>query len=252
MDFSELRHAREQMGLSLRDVADRTKIRAAILDAIDHNDADRLPPPIFTRGFVKAYAREVGLDPQTVARRYFQEPAAAPAGSATKTRDRPVGDGASAPAFPERATSDLITTALIVVAGLLFIVPGFWKPAGPSGPAAPSVEAAAPSATPGTAIDAAVATTGAARTSIVRLELLPQGPCWVEATADGTRVIYRLLNAGDRYALEGFDDLVLKVGDPAVLVFSIDGSPGRQLGPAGRPATVRITRENIRQFVGSP
>jgi cytoskeleton protein RodZ len=245
MDFSELRHARERMGLSLRDVADRTKIRAAILDAIDNNDADRLPPPIFARGFVKAYAREVGLDPQAVAGRYFPEPAAAPAVNAALTRDRSVGNGASA------EPSSLITTLLIVAVGLLFIVPGLRKPAGPSGPAAPSVEVATPSAMRGTAIGAAVATTGSARTSNIRLELRPQGPCWVEATADGTRVIYKLLNAGDRYALEGFDDLVLKVGDPAVLVFSIDGSPGRQLGAAGQPATVHLTRENRRQFVGS-
>lgn len=250
MDPSELRHARERMGLSLRDVADRTKIRAAILDAIENNDADRLPPPIFARGFVKAYAREVGLDPQMVAGRYFPEPAAAPARNAARTRDRSVGDSASAHGFPERATSNLITTALIVAAGLLFIVPGLWKPAGRSEPAAPLIEVAKPSATRGTAIDAAVATTGAARISNVRLELQPRGPCWIEATADGTRVIYRLLNAGDRYALEGFDDLVLRVGDPAVLAFSIDGSPGRQLGAAGQPATVHLTRQNSRQFVG--
>ena len=94
MDPSELRHARERMGLSLRDVADRTKIRAAILDAIENNDADRLPPPIFARGFIRAYAREVGLDPQMVARRYFPEPAAAPARSAASTPNRSVGESA--------------------------------------------------------------------------------------------------------------------------------------------------------------
>jgi cytoskeletal protein RodZ len=62
MDFSELRRARERLGLSLRDIADRTKIRTTILGAIENNDVDHLPPPIFTRGFVKAYAREVSLD----------------------------------------------------------------------------------------------------------------------------------------------------------------------------------------------
>jgi cytoskeletal protein RodZ len=251
MDVSELRQARERMGLSLRDIADRTKIRAAILDAIENNDADRLPPPIFARGFIRAYAREVGLDPQMVARRYFPEPAAAPARSAASTPNRSVGESASAHGFPEPATSNLITTAFIVVAGLLFIVPNLWKPAGRSEPAAPSIEVATPSAARGTAIDAAVATTGSTRTSNIRLELQPRGPCWVEATADGTRVIYKLLNAGDHYALEGFDDLVLRVGEPAALAFSINGSPGRQLGPAGQPATVHLTRENSRQFVGS-
>jgi len=59
------------------------------------------------------------------------------------------------------------------------------------------------------------------------------------------------LNAGDRYALEGYEDLVLKVGDPAALFYTIDGSKGRQLGPAGQPTTVHITRENSRQFVAA-
>ena len=63
MDFSELRHARERLGLSLRDISDRTKIRTSILGSIERNEIDRLPPPIFTRAFVRAYAREVGLDP---------------------------------------------------------------------------------------------------------------------------------------------------------------------------------------------
>ena len=106
-------------------------------------------------------------------------------------------------------------------------------------------------------MEPAVATTGAERPSALRppsppnmrMELQPQGPCWIEATADGSRVIYRLLNAGDRYALEGYEDLVLKVGDPAALLFTIDGSKGRQLGPAGQPTTVHITRENSREFI---
>ena len=63
MEFSELRHARERLGLSLRDISDRTKIRSRSLGSIERNEIDRLPPPIFTRAFVKAYAREVGLDP---------------------------------------------------------------------------------------------------------------------------------------------------------------------------------------------
>jgi hypothetical protein len=64
-------------------------------------------------------------------------------------------------------------------------------------------------------------------------------------------VIYRLLDTGDRYAIEGYEDLVLKVGDPAALAFSLNGSPGRPLGPAGRPTTVHITRGNSHEFTGS-
>ena len=83
----------------------------------------------------------------------------------------------------------------------------------------------------------------------MRIDLEPQGSCWIEATADGERVIYKLLNGGDRYAIEGYEDLILRVGDPSVLVYSINGAKGRPLGPAGQPTTVHITRENSVQFV---
>jgi hypothetical protein len=82
----------------------------------------------------------------------------------------------------------------------------------------------------------------------MRIDLEPQGSCWIEATADGERVIYKLLSGGDRYAIEGYEDLILRVGDPSVLVYSINGAKGRPLGPAGQPTTAHITRENSGRF----
>ena len=254
MDFSELRHARERLGLSLGDIADRTKIRATILGAIENNETDRLPPPIFTRGFVRVYAREVGLDPGR-----FVEPSTnsePPVASAPGDYFGDAGyeDRSDQYNLSERETSSLATAALIVVAGLLFIITDPWTSSAPTaeGTAATAAEA---TATHGTAVDAAVATAGAVasvtRPPNMRLELVPHGPCWVEATADGERVIYKLLDAGDRYAIEGYEDLVLKVGDPAALAYSLNGAAGRQLGPAGQPATVHITRENSREFTQS-
>ena len=87
--------------------------------------------------------------------------------------------------------------------------------------------------------------------SLVRIELLPKGPCWVEATADGNRIVYRLLNAGDRHVIEGHDEVILRVGDPAQFAFTIDGVPGRVFGPAGRPVTVRLTRANAHEFLAA-
>src|SRR5690348_6757444 len=67
---SELARAREQRGLSLADIAARTKISIAALAAIERDEERDLPGGIFTRGFLRAYAREVGLDPGEVVRRY--------------------------------------------------------------------------------------------------------------------------------------------------------------------------------------
>jgi cytoskeleton protein RodZ len=251
MDLSELRHARERLGLSLHDIADRTKIRATVLGAIENNEVDHLPPPIFTRGFVKAYAREVGLDPQAFAETVATPQPPAAAAVDVRAIESSFEDRAERYNLSERETSSLVTAALILVAGLLFILTDPWKPSD-------NTAAAGATATNGTAIHGAVATTGATRPPVplprapnMRIDLAPQGPCWIEATADGERVIYRLLDAGDRYAIVGYEDLVLKVGDPAALGFSINGSKGRQLGAAGQPTTVHITRANSHEFTGS-
>jgi cytoskeletal protein RodZ len=63
-DFgTTLREARERRGITLRQIADHTKISIASLEALERSDASRLPGGIFARSFVRSYADEVGLDP---------------------------------------------------------------------------------------------------------------------------------------------------------------------------------------------
>src|SRR5437867_13203656 len=64
-DFGgRLREARERRGMSLRQIANTTKISVAVLEALERNDVSRLPGGIFGRAFVRSYAVEVGLDPE--------------------------------------------------------------------------------------------------------------------------------------------------------------------------------------------
>src|SRR5262252_8233056 len=65
-DFGrKLREARERRGLSLRQIANATKISVPTLEALERNDITRLPGGIFSRGVVRSYALEVGLDPES-------------------------------------------------------------------------------------------------------------------------------------------------------------------------------------------
>src|SRR5476651_178747 len=61
----KLREARERRGLTLRQIADATKISMITLEALERNDVARLPGGIFSRAFVRSYALEVGLDPES-------------------------------------------------------------------------------------------------------------------------------------------------------------------------------------------
>ena len=65
-----LRHAREQRRLTIGQIADATKISLANLQALEASDYERLPAAVYARGFVRAYAREVGLDPAEMSEQY--------------------------------------------------------------------------------------------------------------------------------------------------------------------------------------
>ncbi len=66
----ELRREREIRGISLKEIADATKISRRFLEAIERNDHKTLPAPVFTRGFVREYARYVGLNIEDMVNRY--------------------------------------------------------------------------------------------------------------------------------------------------------------------------------------
>lgn len=71
-DFgTRLKHAREARGVSLRQIADSTKISVGFLEALERNDIGRLPGGIFSRSFVRSYALEIGVDPEQAVRDFI-------------------------------------------------------------------------------------------------------------------------------------------------------------------------------------
>ena len=66
----KLRQAREDRGLSISEVAEQTRISALYLESIENNDYRVLPGGIFNKGFVKSYAKQVGLDEQEALQDY--------------------------------------------------------------------------------------------------------------------------------------------------------------------------------------
>jgi cytoskeletal protein RodZ len=58
----QLRLAREERGIGLREICEQTRISVHYLEAIEANDYKRLPGGVFNRSFIKAYAKCVGYD----------------------------------------------------------------------------------------------------------------------------------------------------------------------------------------------
>jgi transcriptional regulator with XRE-family HTH domain len=65
-----LRRERELRNLSIEEAANLTKIRGHLLTAIEEDRYEILPPGLYLRGFLMAYAKYLGLDPNDVLLRY--------------------------------------------------------------------------------------------------------------------------------------------------------------------------------------
>jgi len=77
-----LRRERELRAISLEEVAQTTRVPLRTLRALEEDDADALPAEVFVRGFLRAYARSLGLDERPLLERYEaggEEPEAPPA-----------------------------------------------------------------------------------------------------------------------------------------------------------------------------
>ncbi len=66
----KLRQAREARGLSISDIAEQTRISALYLSCIENDDYRTLPGGIFNKGFVKSFAKTVGVDEQEALQDY--------------------------------------------------------------------------------------------------------------------------------------------------------------------------------------
>ncbi|WP_318439300.1 cytoskeleton protein RodZ [Photobacterium leiognathi] len=61
-----LRQAREQLGYSQKDIANRLRLRLSVIDDIENNRFDQAQLATFTRGYVRSYAKYVGLEENAV------------------------------------------------------------------------------------------------------------------------------------------------------------------------------------------
>jgi transcriptional regulator with XRE-family HTH domain len=268
----ELAEARVRSGLSVEELSHRTKISVPTLLSIERNQMGSLPGGLYTRGLLRAYAREVGLDGEAIVRRFRAEVGEsvdaieqldrmAAAANGTRVVERLHSSEIDA-ADRRRAFRNTAIFVFVLLFGGTFYVAGdrithltalrHWA-ARSARPAAANV---AESLTPPAAAEPKpVGTTSAQpaqptdQTSGLRLEIQPRDSCWLSATADGQRVIYRLLNAGERTLVEAKDAVDLRVGDPAAFAFTINGVAAHAPGGAGEAVNIHLTPQNYREFL---
>jgi len=66
-----MRQRRERAQISLGAIAEQTKIKVTLLEAMERDDVSQWPSGIFRRAFIRAYAEAIGLDPDDVVRDFL-------------------------------------------------------------------------------------------------------------------------------------------------------------------------------------
>jgi cytoskeleton protein RodZ len=119
----KLRQAREERGFTLAEVSEQTRISPLYLESIENDDYRILPGGIFNKGFVKSYAKFVGLNEQEALMDYahlLNQDAAAPAADDFKVyRPEVLTDDRSAPSMIPTMIFAVVILALMT-AGILF------------------------------------------------------------------------------------------------------------------------------------
>lgn len=112
-----MRLAREQRGISLREIAERTKFSVRALEALERNDISRLPGGIFSRAFVRSYAAEIGVDPEQTVRDFLDR---FPLDSVTAGSPHVVVDELAPPRARLDPRALVLGTVAVVVAAIVF------------------------------------------------------------------------------------------------------------------------------------
>jgi cytoskeleton protein RodZ len=215
----KLSEARIQLGLSLEQVAERTKVRSDYLEALEAMNTKLLPGRAYAIAYLRSYARALGLDEDAIVDQYQAESALSREDARPQIR--------TPDSRPARERPWLAAAMLGLVAG------GFvaWRAVEPSPrPAADELRVAVDGAGPWLGFDAPSSAMAAA---LRTLEVRAVTPARLEVRgADGTVFFYGELQAGQAYRPDPAPDWTLHARDGSAFELLING---RVVGPLGEP-----------------
>lgn len=231
--------AREARGLSIAEVADQIRIRSIYLQAIEDSNWSAIGAPVYVRGFLRTYARFLGLDAEAAIAEYN-------AAAAQRSESGAATGWAVDSQVPLRRRpqlSALIWIGSIVAVGLVAIV--VYNEITLSGSRVPipaatgtSLAAATPTAT-ASATQAAQSGAGqpSARPLVpgehaVTVQLV--GLCWIRVTVDGSVQLQGTYGAGTRRTFYG-KRITLRLGNAAAARLTVDD---KDFGTMGGPGEV--------------
>ena len=267
---NKFKAAREELGVTLKDIAQETRISTRFLRAIESETFGHLPGGVFNRGFIRTYAARVGLDPEAAVEEYRSL-------ATGIERDEPEDDPVTTNG-PLRVSSSDTHVLSIAIGGLVVLIVLFYVFSRDSGgtateaatllPATAQTVAAEPiraatlessplpepnemslssAASPLMAGDPLSPITGNLE---VRIEV--HDATWVSILVDGQELIVgEVLNAGVSRRYTASEALELTIGNAAGLTLVINGREVPSLGATGQVRILTITPDNVDRLVGN-
>jgi cytoskeletal protein RodZ len=231
------RSAREARGLTLSDVAEQIHIRSVYLHAIETEEWPAIGAPVYVRGFIRTYARFLGLDAEAAVAAFNETVPSerTPAPIVTAERERrglsPWAIGAT-------------VVALILVA---FVAFEYFSYAQNAQSVASQPQPAASGSQAGTAPDADASASPQPSPSPSptpppkhQLGLRVTAPSWLRVTVDGTTVVEGTFPAGTAKSFNGHVADV-RVGNAGGVRLIVDGKALPPLGKTGDVVEQRYT-----------
>ena len=248
----KLRRERELRGISLKQIAEETKIAVRFLEALEENRVDLIPGEFYRRSYLRSYARYLGLDEERALNAYdFANQEAAEDGDSIKKSKL----GSSLPWLKWV----LGVAALLGLSATMLLKPD---------PSAPSESSLFPALEPRLSARERVPERRAsadevpviadlplAETDIasgLRVVLSVDDSCWLEIQADGEIVISGLKDGGFRQEVTVSKEVKLWIGNAGGVSVWLNGRPARALGRSGQVRKdLAITPENYTEFLAA-
>ena len=234
-----LRDAREAMGLSLAEVAARTRVPQRHLEALEAGDYTALPSPTYAMGFSKAYVRAVGGDEVLIAQEVRRD--------LDRLGPRRPEYVPYETADPARVPSRGVAIAGVGIALAVLILVGLWygtnlfQPGNRTSGAGEAVVAQTIAPTPAVAATPAMPTGG-------QVVLTASDDVWLRVyDADNKTLYLGTMKPGERFEVPATaNNPMINVGRPDKLAVTLNGSAIPALGDGSRAIKdVRVSGEAI-------
>jgi cytoskeletal protein RodZ len=219
----ELKSRREKLGLTLAQISEVTRIGTRFLRAIETDDFSILPEGIYTRSFIRAYAKHVHMDEEQ-AMRLYQEQTGTP-----ETPADPVAPIVDEKPFTFKEPVSGFWPAAVVAAALALVLStGAWalfhymqKSAEP--PVTSASSAAPTSSEPPAPTAPQPPVHAVSDDGTLQVTLQASDDCWIGYTADGGKRTQKKLKEGDVEQIQANESVDLTIGNTRVVSMQING-----------------------------